>query len=65
MPGDHWYDAGFDIVCAPDREAAARLGRVPLAAVRGPYASLEAVHRARALRAAMAAPARGGRRDRG
>ena len=54
MQGGRWYDAGFDIVCAPDRETAARLGRVPVAAVRGPYASLDAVRRARALREAMA-----------
>jgi hypothetical protein len=60
MQGGRWYDAGFDIVCTPDRETAARLGRVPLAAVRGPYASPDAIRRARALRDTMASR-RGGR----
>ena len=54
-----WYDCGFEIVCAADRATAARLGRVPLAAVRGPYGSPDAVRRARTLRDAMAAPDRG------
>ncbi len=49
-----WYDCGFDLVFAPDRETAARIGRVPRDAVRGPYATVEAVRKARALRDASA-----------
>ena len=49
-----WYDCGFEIVCAADRMTAARLGRVPLAAVLGPYVSPDAVRRARTLRDAVA-----------
>ena len=56
-----WYDCGFEIVCAADRITAARLGRVPVGAVRGPYGSPEAVRRARALRDVVAMGARGRR----
>jgi hypothetical protein len=45
-----WWDCGFDIVYAATRQAAARIGRVPREAVRGPYATVEAVRKARALR---------------
>jgi hypothetical protein len=54
-----WYDCGFCVVCAEDRQTAARLGRVPMAAVRGPYSSPDAARRARTLRDAVATGARG------
>ena len=47
-----WFDCAFASVVAPDRETAARLGRVPVEAVRGPYASLEEVETAARLRKA-------------
>jgi hypothetical protein len=56
-----WFDCGFDLVYAPDRDTAARVGRVPREAVRGPYASPQAIRHARALRDAMALPRPGGR----
>lgn len=61
-----WYDCGFDLVCAPERDTAARIRRVSLDAVRGPYALPDAVRRARALRDAAerlrpGAQGRGGR----
>lgn len=61
MASAAWYDCGFCVVCAEDRKAAARLGRVPLAAVRGPYGSPDAVQRARGLRDALDTRARGHR----
>jgi len=51
-----WYDWGFAVVYAPDRDTAAHIGRVPREAVRGPYASMQAIRLARALRDAVARP---------
>jgi len=45
-----WYDCGFDFVQAADKRTAAAIGRVPLGAVHGPFASLEAARRDRLRR---------------